>query len=93
MLKARVDLQRNRNIEHQIRNTEVNNYYTHNNIIVKGDNSGSVQAGVNQTQNNNIGINNLSKSGNGHVGWLAKIIAKGLQIAKFCLRLKGLFRG
>ena len=48
---------------------------------------------MNQTQNNNIGINNLSKSNNSNIGWLAKVMACGLQIAKFCLQLKGLFRG
>jgi hypothetical protein len=92
MLKARADLQRNQNIEHQIRNTEVNNYNTHNTITINGDNSGSLQAEMNQTQNSNIGINNLPKSNDGNVSWLAKIIAWGMQIAKFCLRLKGLFR-
>lgn len=69
------------------RNTEVNNY----NITVQGNNSGFLQAGKSLTQNN-IGINNLSKSSNDNVGWLAKIIDKGIQIAKFCLKLMGFFR-
>jgi hypothetical protein len=74
------------------RNSEVNNYNTHTTITINGDNSGTVQAGMNQTQNSSIGINNLSKSSNGNGGWLAKTIAWGIQIGKFCLRLKGLFR-
>ncbi len=90
MLKARADFQRNQHAEHQTRNTEVNNYYTNNNITVEGDNSGFVQAGMNQTQNNNIGINNFSKSGSSNVNWLAKIIANGLE--KFWMWLIGFFR-
>lgn len=95
MLKARVDLQRNQNTEHQIkieRTTEVNNYNTHNNITVQGDNNGTLQAGKTLTQNNDIGITNLSKAGNDNIGWLAKIINKGMQIAKFCMKLIGFFR-
>ena len=71
----------------------MNNYNTHNNITVQGNNSGTLQAGKTLIQSNDIGIANLSKSDNGIIAWLVKIIAKGLQIAKFCLRLKGLFRG
>lgn len=95
MFTTRAGLLRNQNSEHLIkneRNTEVNNYNMHNNITVHGNNSGTLQAGKTLTQNNGIGITNLSKSGNGNVGWLAKIITKGLQIAKFCLRLVGFFR-
>lgn len=95
MLKARVNLQRNQNTEHRIkneRNIEMNNYNTHNNITVHGNNSGSLQAGKTLTQSNDICITNLSQSGNDNVGWLAKIIAKGLQIAKFFLQLIGFFR-
>lgn len=92
ILKARVDLQRNQTV-HQIkneRNTEVNNYNTHNNITVQGNNSGTLQAGKTLIQSNDIGIANLSKSGNGIIGWLAKIIANGLQ--KFFIWLIGFFR-
>jgi hypothetical protein len=95
MLKAKASLLHNQNIERQIkneRNTEVNNYNTHNNNIVYGNNSGTLQTGKTQIQNNDIGVANLSKSNNGNVGWLAKIIAKGLQIAKYCLQLIGFFR-
>lgn len=69
------------------KNAEVNNY----NITVQGNNSGLVQAGKTLAQNN-IGINNLSQSSNGNGGLLEKIIAWGIQIGKFCLRLKGLFK-
>ncbi len=89
MRKARASL-----IERQVkneRNTEVNNY-THNNIIVNGDNSGTLQAGKTLIQSNDIGVANLSKSGNSTVDWLTKIITKVLEIAKFCLRLIGFFK-
>lgn len=77
MRKARARL-----IERQVkneRNTEVNNYNTHNNITVRGNNSGTIQAGKTLIQNNDIGITNLSKSEVGYVSWLAKIITKVLQ--------------
>ncbi|MFZ2314477.1 MAG: hypothetical protein WAW86_02305 [Gammaproteobacteria bacterium] len=64
----------------------MDNYNTHNNITVNGNNSGPLQAGKTLIQNNDIGAANLSKLGNDNVGWLAKIIAKGLQIVKFCLQ-------
>lgn len=67
------------------RNAEVNNY----SITVQGNNNGLLQTGKTLTQNN-IGINNLSKSGNRSVGWLAKIIANGL--GKFWMWLIGFFR-
>ena len=68
------------------RNAEVNNY----SITVQGNNSGTLQAGKTLIQSNDIGIANLSKSDNGIIGWLAKIIANGLQ--KFWMWLIDFFR-
>jgi hypothetical protein len=94
MLKARVDLQRNQNAEHQInngRNTEVNNYNTHNNITVHGNNSGILNTGKAQIKNNDIGIANSAKS-NRNISLLTNIIANGLKLAALCLQiLKRLF--
>ncbi len=80
----RAAAQRSENRIKNERNAEVNNY----NITVQGNNSGLLQAGKTLTQNN-IGINNLSKSGNDSVDWLAKIIANGLK--KFWMWLIGFF--
>lgn len=95
MFKARADLLRIQNAERQVkseRNTEVNNYNIHNNNTVYGNNSGTLQTGKTLIKNNDIGVANLSKSGNDNIGWLANIIVKVQQIAKFCLRLIGFFR-
>lgn len=91
----RIKLLHNQNIEGPVKNEkkiEVNNYNTHNNITVQGNNNGILQAGNTLIQSNDTGIAYSSKPGNGTAGWLVKIITKGLQIAKFCLRLVGFFK-
>lgn len=94
MFKARVSLQRNHNADYQInnsRNTEVNNYSTHNNITINGNNSGILNTGKAQIKSNDIVIASPVKSGI-NLSWLTKIIMSGLKLITLCLQpLKRLF--
>lgn len=81
MLKARASL----------KNTEIKNHNTHNNITVHGNNSGILNTGKAQIKNNDIGITNSTKSGI-NISWLAKVIMGGLKLISLCLQpLKRLF--
>lgn len=94
IFKTRATLQRNQNTEHQIkneRNAEVNNYNTHNNITVHGNNSGILNTGKAQIKNNDIGAAYPAKSDN-NISFLTNIIANGLKLGALCLMtLKRLF--
>jgi hypothetical protein len=88
MFKARVALQCNQSTDRQVNNarsTEVNNYNTHNNITVHGNNNGILNTGKAQIKNNNIAIASSAKS-DINLSWLTKIFISGLKLITLCLQ-------